>query len=108
MTTKPENSTDATRGSTLRARVEARMRELELALSTLSPTDRARPDIEIALNGVRGLLTGDLDHIPYVVAAELSNWLEANKHVNERHAASDAASDAEDVATEPDAAVDKP
>lgn len=85
MTTKDENTTDATRGSALRSRVETRMRELELALSTLSPTDRARPDIEIALAGVRGLLTGNLDQIPYVVAAELSNWLEANKHINERH-----------------------
>jgi hypothetical protein len=85
MTTKPENTTDATRGSSLRSRVETRMQELELALSTLEPADRSRPDIEIALNGVRGLLTGDLDQIPYVVAAELSNWLEVNKHINERH-----------------------
>src|SRR3954465_5623875 len=97
MTTKPENTTDATRGPSLRSRVETRMQELELALSTLEPADRARPDIEIALNGVRGLLTGDLDQIPYVVAAELSNWLEANKHVNERQATSEA--DSGDVET---------
>jgi hypothetical protein len=31
-------------------------------------------------------LTGDLDQIPRVVAAELSTWLEANKHINEWHA----------------------
>jgi hypothetical protein len=104
MTTKPENTTDATRGSNLRSRVETRMHELELALSTLQPTDRARPDIEIALNGVRGLLTGDLDQIPYVVAAELSNWLEVNKHINERHA--DADGETEEVPAE--AVVDKP
>jgi hypothetical protein len=87
MAQKHENSTDATRGSSLRSRVETRMKELELALSTLEPGDRARPDIETALAGVRGLLTGDLDHIPYVVATELSSWLETNKHVNERNIA---------------------
>lgn len=82
---KHENTTDATRGSNLRSRVETRMKELELALETLQLNDRARPDIETALAGVRGLLTGDLDHIPYVVATELSSWLESNKHVNEHH-----------------------
>lgn len=82
---KHENTTDATRGSNLRSRVETRMKELELALETLQPNDRGRPDIETALAGVRGLLTGDLDHIPYVVATELSSWLESNKHINEHH-----------------------
>jgi hypothetical protein len=80
-----ENSTDATRGQGLRARVEARKQELELALAGLGPDDRARNDIQLALNEVGELLTGDLDQIPRVVAAELSTWLEANKHVNEWH-----------------------
>jgi hypothetical protein len=80
-----ENSTDATRGQGLRARVEARKQELEQALAGLGPDDRTRNDVEHALNEVCGLLTGDLDRIPHVVAAELNTWLEANKHVNESH-----------------------
>lgn len=79
------NTTEAMRGQSLRARVEARKQELEAALSTLGPDDRARPDIEHALAEVSGLLTGDLDQIPRVVAAELSTWLESNKYVNEWH-----------------------
>ncbi len=82
-----ENTTDATRGMNLKARVHVRKQELELALAKLEPDDRATNDIELALNEVNGLLTGDLDHIPAVVAAELNTWLEANKHVNEWHGA---------------------
>jgi hypothetical protein len=85
MMDKETNTTDATRGQSLRARVEARKQELEVALAKLDRDDRGRPDIENALNAVSGLLTGDLDQIPRVVAAELSTWLEANKHLNERH-----------------------
>ncbi len=84
---KNENTTDATRGSSLRVRVEARRQELELALAKLGPEDRARLDIEQALSEVTGLLTGNLDQIPRMVAAELSAWLESNKHVNEWHPA---------------------
>lgn len=84
---KNENTTDATRGSSLKVRVEARKQELELALAKLGPDDRARVDIEQALNEVTGLLTGNLDQIPRVVAAELSTWLESNKHINEWHPA---------------------
>jgi hypothetical protein len=79
------NTTETMRGQSLRARVETRKQELEAALATLDLDDRARPDIENALNEVSGLLTGDLDHIPRVVAAELSTWLESNKYVNEWH-----------------------
>jgi hypothetical protein len=85
MMNKNENTTDATRGSSLRVRVESRKQELEQALTKLGPDDRARVDIEQALNEITGLLTGDLDQIPRVVAAGLSTWLEANKHVNEWH-----------------------
>jgi hypothetical protein len=85
MLNKEPDSTDALRGSSLRVRVEARKQELELALAKLGPDDRARGDIEQALSEVGGLLTGDLDRIPQVVAAELSTWLESNKHVNEWH-----------------------
>jgi hypothetical protein len=79
------NTTDATRGQGLRARVEARKQELEVALAKLGRDERGRADLEHALNEVSGLLTGDLDQIPRVVAAELSTWLEANKHVDEWH-----------------------
>lgn len=85
MLDKNTNTTEAMRGQSLRARVEARKLELEAALAELGPEDRARGDIETALNEISGLLTGDLDHIPRVVAAELSTWLEANRHVNEWH-----------------------
>lgn len=100
MTTKPENTTDATRGSSLRSRVEIRMHELELALATPATTDRERAEIEAALDGVRGLLTGDLDRIPKVVAVDISKWLEANKHVNERHGESACDGDAVNDSTE--------
>jgi mannose-6-phosphate isomerase-like protein (cupin superfamily) len=36
---------------------------------------------------VQGLLTGDLDNFPRVVAAELNTWLEASKHLDEYHRA---------------------
>ena len=85
MINKNANTTDATRGSSLRIRVETRKQELELALAKLDPGDRARPDIELALNEISGLLTGNLDQIPHVVSTGLNTWLEANKHVNERH-----------------------
>jgi hypothetical protein len=83
------NTTDATRGQSLRARVEARKQELESALVALGPDDRARHDIEQALGEVSSLLTGDLDRIPRIVAEQLNSWLEANKHVNEWHPAED-------------------
>jgi hypothetical protein len=84
-----ENTTDATRGSSLRVRVEKRKQELELALAKLGPKDRARGDIEQALNEVTSLLTGNLDQIPRAVAAMLSTWLESNKHVHEWHPSRD-------------------
>ena len=84
---KNENTTDTARGSSLRVRVEGRKQELELALAKLGADDRARADIEQALNEVTGLLTGNLDQIPRVVAVELSTWLESNKHVDEWHPA---------------------
>lgn len=85
MINRNENTTDATRGSNLRVRVESRKQDLEGAIATLGLDDRARRDIEQALNEVTGLLTGDLDQIPRVVAVQLSTWLEANKHINEWH-----------------------
>jgi hypothetical protein len=84
MTDLDANSTDATRGQGLRERVEARKLELETAAAALPEGDRTRRDLESALSQVQGLLTGDLDNIPHVVAAQLSTWLEASKHLDER------------------------
>ena len=81
------NTTDATTGKSLRSRVEIRKAELETALAKATTDDRTRGDLELALSQVAGLLTGDLDRIPHVVAAELSAWLEANKHLDEHHRA---------------------
>jgi hypothetical protein len=83
---KPINSTDATQGQGLRARVETRKHELEAAMSKL-PLGPERVDIERAIGAIEGLLTGDLDNIPAVVGAQLSQWLEANKHLAEHPAA---------------------
>jgi len=75
------NPVDATRGQSLRLRVAAHKEALERNLAKLGPGDRSRRDIEAALSEVQGLLTGDLDRIPKVVATELSRWLEATKHI---------------------------
>ncbi len=81
------NTRGPTTGHGLRRRVEARKGELQASLhnSTLHP--RVRLDVESVLAEIQGLLTGDLDHIPRVVAAELNTWLEANEHLDKRHEA---------------------
>lgn len=79
------NTTDATTGQSLRARVAARRAELEAAIARPTTDERTRSDLQHALEQVAGLLTGNLDEIPKVVAAELSTWLEANKHLDEHH-----------------------
>ncbi|HTJ44628.1 MAG TPA: hypothetical protein VL463_21130 [Kofleriaceae bacterium] len=80
------NSTDATQGQGLRARVEIRKHELQAEMDKLPP-GAPRLDLERAIGTLDGLLTGDLDNIPPVVAAQLSQWLEANKHLAEHPAA---------------------
>ncbi len=84
---KNQNTTEATQGMPLRARVLQRKHELELNLGKLSDSDHTRAEVQAALDEVTGLLTGNLDQIPHVIAAELNVWLEANKHVDERHTA---------------------
>lgn len=79
------NTTDANIGNSLRSRVEIRKAELESAIGKASTDKRVRGELEIALSELDELLSGDLDHIPKVVAAELSTWLEANKHIDEHH-----------------------
>jgi hypothetical protein len=83
---KPEtNTTDATIGQNLRARVAARQTELEAAIANPATDERTRNDLQTALDQLEGMLTGDLDKIPRVVSASLSMWLEANKHLDEHH-----------------------
>lgn len=72
-------------GQGLRALVEARRRELELELLDVKNAGASgadtRADIEAALSALEGLMTGNLDQIPPVVAAELSQWLETSKYL---------------------------
>lgn len=78
---KRENSTEATRGQPLIARVFARKVELEDALADCGPHESQRTAIEGALSTVYSLMTCDLMHPPQFVARALSQWLERNKHV---------------------------
>jgi hypothetical protein len=78
------NSVDATMGQPIVARVMARKRELEAARARLPAGDvRARMDLDLALSTVTELLTGDLKHVPAMVAADMNRWLENNKHLAE-------------------------
>jgi hypothetical protein len=84
MSTRLENTTDATRGQPLWMRVLARKDELEDALAELGPHDALeRQAIETALATVYLLMTGDLAHPSDVVARDLNRWLERNKHLGQ-------------------------
>jgi hypothetical protein len=79
---KNENSTDATRGQRLAARVIARKNELEDALADVGPHDMLRRTaLETALATGYALMTGDVVHPSDVVARALNAWLERNKHL---------------------------
>ena len=78
------NSVDATAHQPIVARVTARKQELEALLQTLPEDDeRSRDAITLALSTIEPLLTGDLQHVPAVVAVDMNRWLEQNKHVAE-------------------------
>lgn len=77
------NSVDATAHQPIVNRVMARKEELERLLETVPEHDRTRDDIALALSTIEPLLTGDLAHVPAVVAADMNRWLERNKHVGE-------------------------
>ena len=80
-----ENSTDATQGQPLAERALQRRAELQAALDALRGSDaRPRNDLELALSSVDALLSGDSAHLADATAAELSRWLETNKHLAER------------------------
>ena len=82
MSERLDNTTDATRGQPLWARVLARKDELEDALAEMGPHDAIeRQAIETALATVYLLMTGDLAHPSDVVARDLNRWLERNKHL---------------------------
>jgi hypothetical protein len=77
-----QNSTDATRGQPLAARILARKDELEDALANAGPRELLlRQSIETALATVYALVTGDLAHPSEVVARDLNRWLERHKHL---------------------------
>jgi hypothetical protein len=77
-----ENTTDATRGQPLAARVLARKDELEDALADCGVHEVVRRRaLETALTTVYALITGDLAHPPDVIARALNAWLERNKHL---------------------------
>jgi hypothetical protein len=77
-----KNTTDATRGQPLAARVLARKDELEDALADIGPREvLLRQAIETALATVYSLMTGDLVHPSDVIARDLNRWLERNKHL---------------------------
>lgn len=79
---KIENTTDATRGQPLAARVLARKAELEDELADCGRHEALRRTaLETALAGIYSLITGDLAHPPDVIARALNNWLERNKHL---------------------------
>jgi hypothetical protein len=78
------NSVDSTVGQPMVVRVQARKAELEARLTTLREDDlQTRCDIDLALATIGELLTGDLAHVPQVVAADMNRWLERNKYVAE-------------------------
>ncbi|CAN5838556.1 hypothetical protein BH11MYX3_BH11MYX3_27780 [soil metagenome] len=78
------NSVDATTGQPLVARVTARKAELEALLAALPLEEiNVRGDIGLALSTINDLLTGDLEHVPSVVAVDMNRWLERSKHVAE-------------------------
>lgn len=67
----------------LRALCETRQSELKEALGRLASDGavQTRQDIEAALDALDGLLTGNLDQIPPVVAAQLSKWITSSKYL---------------------------
>jgi hypothetical protein len=67
----------------LRTLCETRQGELKEALDRLGAdgAPQTRHDIEVALAALDGLLTGNLDQIPPVVAAQLSHWIASSKYL---------------------------
>ena len=101
------NSVDATTGQPIITRVLSRKAELEAVRQTLPETAlQALGDIDLALQTIETLLTGDHANIPAVVVADMNKWLEQNKHLAERPIDDDAPATNDAVATEPPATAD--
>jgi hypothetical protein len=86
--TEPQIESEATPAAeplhpSLRTLCETRQGELRDALGRLAPdgSPQTRHDIEVALEALDGLLTGNLDQIPAVVAAQLSKWITSSKYL---------------------------
>ncbi len=73
----------------LRAVCETRLRELVDALTALDEhaDDTVRAHLESAVDAVSGLLTGDLDRIPPVIALQLCEWIRTSRHLGTTRAA---------------------
>ena len=72
----------------LRVLCETRRHELKAALERLDAdgSPQTRHDIEVALDSLDGLLTGNLDQIPPVVALQLSKWIATSKYLGAKEA----------------------
>lgn len=72
----------------LRVLCETRQHELKTALERLDAdgSPQTRHDIEVALDSLDGLLTGNLDQIPPVVASQLSKWIATSKYLGAKEA----------------------
>jgi hypothetical protein len=70
----------------LRVLCESRRRDLTEVLRGLvdDGASQTRRDIEAALDALDGLLTGNLDQIPPVVAVQLSKWITSSKYLGAR------------------------
>lgn len=80
----------------LRAQCEARRAELEEALRHLDGgSETTRRDIEVAIDALNGLLTGNLDQIPPIVAGQLSKWIASSKYLGAKETREVAAATAE-------------
>lgn len=78
-----ENSTDATRGQPLAVRAQKRIAELEALVVSMPPGGKQRSEIEAAIASAKSLLTGDLEKLPSITAANLNRWLESSKRIGQ-------------------------
>jgi hypothetical protein len=78
-----ELAAPATSHPSLLERCEVRRRELAEALDQLDDdgAPQTRRDIAAAVDAIDGLLTGNRDQIPHVVAARMSRWLESSRYL---------------------------
>jgi hypothetical protein len=80
---EPDPAAEEPAHPSLRTLCEVRQGELKDVLARLGPagSPQTRKDIEAALDALDGLLTGNLDAIPPVVAMQLSRWIASSKYL---------------------------